>query len=256
MGRFPRGFHTTSTAVCLAYHMGAAGGAREEDLAWEVFGDTTRIDPTIRTLIAEHDPISRHVLDRGLDSSGSIEIAGSVDSHRPLPDWPLRQIDVAVVGLSSEDPLVETIRHLSAKRIGVVLIGVDWTRRGVDVAVAAGAAGCLVKNTDLSGVIGAVHAVASGNRVLSPELLSFYIARSAADPRRHATRDAVDRLTDRERQVLALLGDGMSTMEVARKCGVSSVTIKSHVSHALAKLGARNRLEAVLMVKDALLPSS
>jgi DNA-binding CsgD family transcriptional regulator len=61
-------------------------------------------------------------------------------------------------------------------------------------------------------------------------------------------------LTDREHEVLSLLADGMSTVEAARSLGVSPATIKSHVSHALPKLGARNRLEAVLLIRNATRP--
>jgi DNA-binding NarL/FixJ family response regulator len=220
------------------------GGTRELESAWDLFGGTAHADPTIRTLIADHDPISRRVLDRVLRSSASIEVVGSVDSHRPLPDWPLRQIDVAVVGLSTGDRLVGTVRDLSARQVRVLLIDVDWTRRGVEVAVAAGASGCLVKNADLSGVVSGVQAVAGGNRVLSPELLNFYVASPAASARERGALDAVSRLTDRERQVLVLLGEGVSTTEAAKKCGVSSATASSQSPLSQWTSPSRRRLTA------------
>ncbi|HEY0700885.1 MAG TPA: response regulator transcription factor, partial [Micromonospora sp.] len=138
---------------------------------------------------------------------------------------------------------------LTAWRIRVVLLCLEWSRRSLDAAVSAGAAGCLMKEADLSGVAGSVQAVVGRNRVLSTALLDFYVNPVAVDRR---SQNAVQKLTAREREVLRRLGEGLTTAETAELCGVSSATVKSHVSHALAKIGARNRLEAVLMVRDVL----
>lgn len=205
-------------------------------------------------MIADHDPISRRVVEGVLRSCAELDVVAAVDSHRPLTEWPLRGMDVAVLGLASGDSPVGAIRELSGHRIRVLLIGIDWTRRGLNEAAAAGAVGFLVKDPELTGIVGGVQAVAAGNVVLSPELLDLYMPRPAANgstTRRQGPAEAVGRLSEREREVLTLLGEGLSTAEAARVCGVSSTTIKSHVSHALTKLGARNRLEAVLMVKEA-----
>jgi two-component system, NarL family, nitrate/nitrite response regulator NarL len=209
-----------------------------------------RAQARIRTLVADHDPISRRVVEGVLRSCDELEVT-AVDSHRPLLEWPLRRLDVVVLGLASGESPTGTVRELSARELRVLLVGIDWTRRGLDDAAAAGAVGFLVKDPELTGIVGGVQAVAAGNVVLSPELLELYVPRSADGSARHQrAAEAVHRLSDREREVLTLLGEGLSTAEAARVCGVSSTTIKSHVSHALTKLGARNRLEAVLMVKD------
>lgn len=241
--------------------VGAAGvngaAATNEAVEWDLVVPGRRGRPRIRTFVADHDPISRRVIHSVLGRSEQLEMVACVDSHDPLAEWPLRHVDVAVLGLTPSDFQIGTVRELVSRLIRVLLIGVDWTRRGLDEAVVAGATGCLVKDTDLTGIVGAVHAVACGNMVLSPELLGLHIARprpGAVD--RRESREAVLRLSDREREVLILLGEGMSTAEAANLCGVSNATIKSHVSHALTKLGARNRLEAVLMVNDAFTPAT
>lgn len=212
-----------------------------------------RDEPGIRTVVAEHDPVSRRVLCAVLSRSERLEVVAALDSHSPVGDWPLSRVQVVVVDLTALGLRANPVPALIAQGIRVLLIGVDWSRATVETAISAGVTGCLVKDPDLTGIVGGVHAVAGGNMVLSPELLAMHIPH----PRPAGARDGgkwysvLRRLSDREREVLALLGEGMSTAEAAKRCGVSAATIKSHVSHALAKLGARNRLEAVLMVKDA-----
>jgi DNA-binding NarL/FixJ family response regulator len=118
-----------------------------------------------------------------------------------------------------------------------------------------------VKNTEVGGLAAAARAVASGHTVLSPELHGLYTSPVRVVPgpvpsqvsRRAGSPDHLLRLlTGREHKVLALLAEGLSTAEAAADLKVSPATIKSHVSHALTKLGVRNRLEAVLLVRQLL----
>jgi len=122
----------------------------------------------------------------------------------------------------------------------------------VDWALSIGATGCVVKDAKMGGLADAVHAVAGGYLLFSPELAA------QAGPSDVVTPFPLQRsnsgLTDREHEVLGLLADGLSTVEAARSLGVSPATIKSHVSHALPKLGARNRLEAVLLIRNSATP--
>ncbi|MFF9347168.1 LuxR C-terminal-related transcriptional regulator [Streptomyces sp. NPDC014734] len=200
----------------------------------------------VRTLLADDDPISRDIVQLALRSDERLHLVAGIDSRRPLSEWPLGQVEVVVLGLSHGDVLLSTLRDLAARGIKSVVVGLDWSRRVLDNVLAAGASGCLVKDARLDGVVSGVRAVAAGNRVLSPCLLELYAPRHARDGR---VDDLVARLTLREREILNLIGEGLSTSEVAAACGVSSATIKSHVSHALTKLRARSRLEAVLMLK-------
>ncbi len=215
----------------------------------------TRDEPGIRTVVAEHDPVSRRVLCAVLSRSERLDVVAALDSHTPVGEWPLSRVQVVVVDLTALGLRADPVPALIAQGIRVLLIGVDWSRATVEAAISAGVTGCLVKDPDLTGIVGGVHAVAGGNMVLSPELLAMHLPwpRAAGPGGRDGGNwySVLRRLSDREREVLALLGEGMSTAEAAKRCGVSAATIKSHVSHALAKLGARNRLEAVLMVKDA-----
>ncbi|MEW1775122.1 response regulator transcription factor [Streptomyces sp. NPDC086777] len=200
----------------------------------------------VRTLLADDDPISRDIVQLALRGDDRLHLVAGIDSRRPLSEWPLGRVEVVVVSLSHGDVLLSTLRDLTVRGIKSVVVGLDWNRRVLDNVLAAGASACLVKEARLDGVVSGVRAVAAGNRVLSPRLLEMYAPRHGCDG---GADDLVTRLTLREREILSLLGEGLSTSEVAAVCGVSGATIKSHVSHALTKLRARSRLEAVLMLQ-------
>lgn len=201
----------------------------------------------IFALVADHDPLSRRVLGDVLRRGDRLDVVACIDSHDPIEEWPLKQAKVVVLGANPDNHIVDIIRKLTARMVAVLLIGTDWTRATLDAALGAGASGCLAKDAELNGLITAVEAVASGNIVLSHGPLELYIPHQKQVASR--TGRALSSLTDREHQILVLLANGVSTAEAAKTCGVSTATIKSHVSHALTKLGVRNRLEAVLMVK-------
>ena len=122
----------------------------------------------VRTLLADHDPLSRRVLSDLLSESGELDVIARVDSHDPLEEWPLRQAEVVVLGVSPLEHLVDTVRELASRKVTVLLIGVDWTTDSLDAVLGAGAAGCLVKDAELSGLVTAVQAVASGHVVWVP----------------------------------------------------------------------------------------
>jgi DNA-binding NarL/FixJ family response regulator len=207
-------------------------------------------------LLADHDPISRHVITSLLRAdSGTLELLGSVDSFSPVAQWPqLSQAEVVVISVYPQKDSTQTIRELIAGDIRVLLIASSWDRQSLEWALSAGVTGCVVKDAEMGGLVSAVHAVAHGYLLLSPELLDVY--RSGARPDRGALAAAPPRsvLTEREYEVLGLLANGMSTTEAARTLGVSPATVKSHVSHSLPKLRVRNRLEAVLVVKSMAQP--
>jgi DNA-binding NarL/FixJ family response regulator len=209
-----------------------------------------------RVLLADHDPISRHVLTTVLrhaeGADAPVTLVGSVDGLLPVRRWPqLDHADVVVLSVAPNDDPSHTVRELVARGIQVLLIAASWTSQSLDRAMTAGATGCLIKSREMGRLPSAAHAVASGYLILSPSLLEIYQAgvvrrRSAGDAGHDTTRTP---LTEREYEVLNLLAEGMSTAEAATELRVSPATVKSHVSHALPKLGARNRVEAVLMIK-------
>ncbi|WP_078905195.1 MULTISPECIES: response regulator transcription factor [Streptomyces] len=215
----------------------------------DLFGAEHAEDDTARVLVADHDPISRHVLTRVLGASPHLDVVGSVNNQQPLRQWPLDRVDVAVLAVAPREDATGLIRQLDLRRVRVLVVGTGWTQRRLDAFFAAGATGCLVKNINVAKLATAVRAVASGHTVLSPELRTLHArpTGTAPAPSTAGSKDLLHTLTSREQEVLRNLTEGMSTAETAVRLRVSPATVKSHISHALTKLGARNRLEAVLL---------
>ena len=121
-------------------------------------------------------------------------------------------------------------------------------------ALAAGAAGFLLKDTPPRQIAAAVRAVADGTASLSPAvtttLIESYVERKAV-PRRVEALRKVEGLSDREREVLVLLGSGESNAELARRLFVSEATVKTYVSRLLTKLDIANRTQAAILAHEA-----
>jgi DNA-binding NarL/FixJ family response regulator len=121
-------------------------------------------------------------------------------------------------------------------------------------ALAAGASGFLLKNTDPAELLRAVRVVAEGEALLAPSVTRRLIAEFAAARRRASPPPArVDlaALTEREREVMALAGAGLSNEEIAERLVVSPATARTHVSRAMVKLGARDRAQLVVFAYES-----
>ena len=121
-------------------------------------------------------------------------------------------------------------------------------------ALQVGAAGFLLKDTPPLELIAAVRVVAAGDGMLSPGVTRRLIGHFAADPRVERRRQAEARLaglTDREREVLAQVGLGLSNADIGRSLFMSEATVKAHVSRVLVKLGVANRVQVAILAHDA-----
>ena len=125
-------------------------------------------------------------------------------------------------------------------------------------ALEAGAVGFLLKDTPPRELIQAVRVVAAGDAMLSPTVtraLVDHVAASGGTARRAAALARLDALTDREREVLVAVGQGLSNADIGRELFLSEATVKTHVSRVLLKLGCANRVQAAILAHDAgLLP--
>ncbi len=117
-------------------------------------------------------------------------------------------------------------------------------------ALRVGASGFLLKDTEPVDLIRGVRAVAAGDALLSPKVTRRLIAEFAGRAKTPAPRQ-LDQLTDREREVMALVGAGLSNEEIATQLFVSPATAKTHVSRAMVKLGARDRAQLVVFAYEA-----
>lgn len=216
---------------------------------------------SVRVVLLDRDPLSRQFLLGAFAEAAGVEVhpVGSAQEVLAGPGG----FVVLMAGTPDQPAQLLQLRALTAAGHRVLLLGIEWTQRGIRDALEAGASGCVVKSLDVPGLVAALRAVASGHIVISPELLSVYLGSGAAVPVAPREADvmpdpAPDRealrllelLTARELEVLGLLGEGLSTRDVARRLGVSMATVKSHVSHVLSKLGVQSRVQAVLIARD------
>jgi DNA-binding NarL/FixJ family response regulator len=124
-------------------------------------------------------------------------------------------------------------------------------------ALSAGASGFLLKRTRPEELIAAIHTIAAGDSLLSPSVTSRVIERMAGQPSPDATRDArLGELTPRETEVLSLMARGLSNAEIAAALVIEESTVKTHVKRILAKLDARDRVQAVIFAYESGLSSA
>src|SRR3712207_5925712 len=156
---------------------------------------------------------------------------------------------------------IEATRHLVADDLGHVVIVTTFDRDDyLFAALQAGAGGFLLKNAGPEQLLDAVRAAGRGHALLAPEVTRRVIGRMAGEAAgRDGGGDRVDRpepeglrhLTTREREVLVLLGRGLSNAEIAADLVLGEATVKTHVSNVLAKLHLRDRVQAVIYAYEA-----
>ncbi|AWN26083.1 MULTISPECIES: response regulator transcription factor [unclassified Streptomyces] len=211
----------------------------------------------IRVLLADDQLLVRAGFKVLLDAQPDIEVVGeAADGQQALagvlahrPDIVLMDIRMPVV-----DGLVATRRITEDPRlpdVKVVMLTTFELDEYVFEAIRSGASGFLVKDTEPEELLRAVRAVVAGDALLSPGVTRRLIAEFAARSKEPAAADALSALTEREREVMALVGIGLSNEEIARRLVVSPLTAKTHVSRTMVKLGARDRAQLVVLAYES-----
>jgi DNA-binding NarL/FixJ family response regulator len=148
---------------------------------------------------------------------------------------------------------VETTRRIAADTdVRVLMLALQPSDEDLLAALHAGASGVLLKSTDADGLVDGVRAIADGHPVLSPALVGRLIAHLARLPQPGLPSPCqLDVLTQREREVVALIAQGLANDEIAERLVVSPATAKTHVSRAMVKLGARDRSHLVVLAYES-----
>ncbi|HEX2273736.1 MAG TPA: response regulator transcription factor [Acidimicrobiales bacterium] len=182
------------------------------------------------------------------EAADGVEAVAMARQKRPdvvLMDIRMPGLDgLAATRAIVEDPALAAIR--------VLILTTFEVDEYVFEAIRAGASGFMVKDADPEDLVRAVRAVAGGEALLSPGATRRLIAEFASRPeRRTATPSSLTVLTEREREVLALIATGESNDEIAQRLVISPATVRTHITRVLSKLGARDRAQLVVMAFEA-----
>ena len=209
----------------------------------------------IRVLIVDDDDLMRAGLRGVLASDEAIELVGEADDGRAAAyRTRLLKPDVVLMDIRMPDlDGISATREVLAAfpQVKVVILTTFEQDDYIFGALSAGASGFLLKRTRPEDLIAAIHTIAAGDSLLSPSVTSRVIERMAGQPPPNAERDArLDELTPREREVLALAARGLSNGEIAARLFIEESTVKTHVKRILGKLGARDRVQAVIFAYE------
>jgi DNA-binding NarL/FixJ family response regulator len=210
----------------------------------------------VRVVVVDDEPMVCAHLRTILGSSPGIEVVGEAhDGAAGVEEVVRNQPDVVLMDLRMPGvdgiTAIERIGKLGSPPAIVVLTTFDADQY-VLRALRAGAAGFLVKSTPPEDLIGLVQVAAEGHTVLSPAAARRLIAASTdSQPAQDRARELVGSLTERETEVLACLGEGLSNAQIAGRLYLSEATIKGYVSSLLDKLGCANRTQAGLLAHEA-----
>ncbi len=208
----------------------------------------------VSVLIVDDQPLLRVGFRMILNSSPQITVVGEAgDGHAAITETARLRPDVVLmdVRMPGLDGVAATRRILAtgtASRI-LILTTFDLDEYAFS-ALAAGASGFLLKYVPPAELIAAIHSIATGDAVVSPritrQLLDRYSTQLPAAQAPADDGDPLQRLTQREREVLVSLATGLSNAEIAQLLVLSETTVKTHVNHILTKLELRDRVQAVV----------
>ena len=180
------------------------------------------------------------------EAANGDEAVALAREHRP----DIVLMDIRMPGV---DGLAATRRIVEDERLDgvhVVILTTFDLDEYVFEAIRAGANGFLVKDTEPTELLRAVRAVVAGDALLSPRVTRRLIEEFATAPKEPGLNPQLVVLTDREREVVALVGEGLSNDEIAERLVVSAATAKTHVSRAMVKLGTRDRAQLVVFAYE------
>jgi DNA-binding NarL/FixJ family response regulator len=208
----------------------------------------------IRVVVADDHNLVRAGLEQLLDGADDVEVVGTASGGRRAVELVLdRDADVVLMDLSMPDldgiaATAELVRRGARARV-VVLTSFADRRRVLD-ALDAGAIGYLLKDAEPDELLRGIRAAARGESPLAPRVAREVLAARREPP------GPEEELTDREREILALIADGHPNKVIARRLAIAEKTVKNHVSRIFAVLGVTDRTQAALWVQRRRDPQS
>lgn len=211
----------------------------------------------IRVLLADDQGLVRAGFRALLDAQTDVEVVGeAADGDEAVqlarthkPDVVL--MDIRMPGMDGLQATREIAADDALDTVRVVILTTFDLDEYVFEALRVGASGFLIKSTEPAELVQAVRVVAAGDALLSPGVTKRLVAEFAERAKEPERVPALDVLTDREREVMGLVAEGLSNEEIAARLVVSPATAKTHVSRAMVKLGARDRAQLVVFAFES-----
>jgi len=211
----------------------------------------------IRVLLADDQHLVRAGFRALLEAEDGIDVVGEAATGRDAVALAKRQRpDVVLMDIRMPDgdglwATEEIVRDPELADTHIVIVTTFELDEYVAQAITAGASGFLVKDTEPVDLIRAVRVAAAGDALLSPGVTKRLLERVAGGLRPAPPSTALDALTEREREVLALVGQGLSNGEIGERLYLSPLTAKTHVSRIMQKLDARDRVHLVVLAYES-----
>jgi DNA-binding NarL/FixJ family response regulator len=211
---------------------------------------------TIRVVVADDQALVRAGFVALLDAQDGIEVVGEADngeqavrlSRKLNPDVVLMDIRMPILdGLGATRMIADDPELADVKVVVLTTFELD---EYVFEAMRSGATGFLVKHTEPADLVRAVRVVAEGDALLSPGVTRRLVSEFAAHAKQPPQTKELDDLTEREREVMGLVAEGLSNAEIGTRLFMSPATARTHVSRILLKLGARDRTQLVVMAYE------
>jgi DNA-binding NarL/FixJ family response regulator len=210
---------------------------------------------TIRVVLADDQPLIRAGLHMLIAGTAGIDVvaeaATGAEAVQAARDTRPEVIvmDIRMPGMDG----IEATRIITAGDASprVVILTTFDDDDYVYGALRAGASGFLVKDMALDDILTAIRVAAAGDALIAPSVTRRLIAQFASQPAAAPARPEIAAVTEREREVLTLVGRGLSNTEIASWLSISTATAKAHVGHLLTKLGARDRVQLVIAAYEA-----
>jgi DNA-binding NarL/FixJ family response regulator/class 3 adenylate cyclase len=232
----------------------------EEDLAEAAARRTSESEPAtggVRVLIVDDQALVRTGFRMILDAEPGLEVVGeAADGREAVEEARRLQPDIVLMDVRMPElDGIEATRQLMAEGSSlakVVMLTTFDMDEYVYEALRAGASGFLLKDVPPEQLVAGIEAVASGDALLAPSITRRVIEEFVRHPPESVRKPpaAIEELTEREREVLALIARGLSNAEIAKELVVSETTVKTHVARVLQKLDLRDRVQAVVFAYE------
>ena len=207
----------------------------------------------IRVLLVDDQPLLRKGFRMVLESEGDLEVAGeAADGLEAIAEVDRTRPDVVLMDIRMPNlDGVEATRRIAPESKVLILTTFDLDEH-VYEALRAGASGFLLKDVPPEELVHAIRVVAGGDAVVAPNITRRLLDRFASSlpTAQPQTPKALDALTERELEVLTLMGRGLSNGEIAGELYLGETTVKTHVGRVLMKLQLRDRVQAVVLAYE------